>query len=637
MINILSGLNIQQKNVILNSLDCSSLTLAGAGSGKTKVLTIRTKYLINKLKISPASIITITFTRKAANELKDRLNLITSKEELDTMWIGTYHSICLRLLDMFGEKIGLKDGYTILDSYNSKKCASDILIKMGLEVDKKTITNYLKRVSSLKNNLVFPKTFREKVLKKYSGNGNDLNSSSDYVFAEFYSKYQKENMKNNTIDFDDMILYTVLLLISDAEAMSYVKNRFKYVSADEVQDSNVANMVLLNLLSKHGNLFMVGDEDQAIYGFRGAVSNLSKDYINKKDGAKIFKLEQNYRSTANIVEASNAVISNNKNRINKVCFSKNGSGNKIKFHVSKTNISEAEYIAREIKSLVNNKNKTLNDVTVLYRTNAQSRVLEEVFIRENIKYTLIGSKTFTERAEIKDCMAVLKLSCNLKDKYSFKRVLKTLSGVGEKTISDLEFLLDVHGDVIKALNLYKPKSKKAKKSLTFLLEILKLIDKKTTAVLDKIAKYYIDKLEEVDDDKSQERIDNIKELQKMVLEKENDGITINEFITQMDLISPVDIENKKGEDSVTLMTIHASKGTENDTVFLVGFNDKILPHENSYKSKDGEEEERRLLYVAMTRAKKNLYISRYAEDSKNSYEESIFFKEIPNHYLEYSK
>lgn len=629
---MLSQLNKQQKKAILESLDNDSLVLAGAGSGKTRVLITRIQYLMSNLNIHPSSIMAITFTKKAANELKDRLRTVTNEDDLAQLWVGTYHSVCLKIIDEFGEQIGIKEGYTILDTYNQKKCAADILSKMGLEVSKSTVNAYLKRVGSLKNNLILPKKFREKVLEKYAGSTSDSSAESDYVFADFYSRYQAENIKSNVMDFDDIIMYTVMLLSSSKMAQDFVKNKFKYIFADEVQDSNPSNMTLLNLFSKDCNLFMVGDVDQSIYGFRGARPDMIMNYANRKEDMKIFKLEQNYRSTQTIVNASNAVISYNDGRMDKTCFSNNSVGDKIQLSLASTNIEESMYVTKRINQHISS-GGSYEDVMILYRTNAQSRILEETFMKAGIPYSLVGALSFNERAEIKDCMSVLKLACNLRDKYSLKRVLSTLDGIGKKAVEDLMNLMDVYSDAVSALENYNPRTKKAKESIAFLFGILNLIDKKPTAVLNKIADYYILKLETVGDEQSIDRIENIKELQKVVIEKETEGMALQEFVMQMDLMSSTD--NTSSNDSVTMMTIHASKGLESKVVFIVGMNEELLPHSNSYRSANGIMEERRLFYVAMTRAGEKLFISRYMEDSRRTYEESMFLREIPMKYIEY--
>ena len=628
---MLKGLNEQQRYVVLDSINNNALVLAGAGSGKTRVLITRIEYLLNQLNVDAGSIMAITFTRKAANELKDRLSSTVDDDELAQMWVGTYHSVCLKIIDAFGENIGIKEGYTILDTYNARKCAGDIMKSMGLEVSKKTVGEYLKRVSRLKNNLIFPKKFREIVVKKYAGKEATSTSESDYIFADFYSKYQQENIKSNVLDFDDIILYSVMLLSSNQETQSFVKYKFKYIMADESQDSNPCNMVLINLLSKYCNLFLVGDEDQAIYGFRGARPDIVMEYATNRKDMKIYKLEQNYRSTQTIVNASNVVISYNDGRMDKTCFSKGEVGEKISLCQCSTNIEEAMYVVKRIKQLLE-KGYTYEDIMILYRTNAQSRIFEETFMRANIPYSLVGAVSFNERAEIKDCMSVLRLACNKRDKYSFKRALSTLDGVGAKAVNDLVAIMDTSQDAVEALQSYSPRTKKAKESLSILLSTLNLIDRKPTAVLNKIAEYYISQLTNVGDEKALERIDNIKELQNVVAEKELEGMALQEFVMQMDLMSAND--NVADSDTVTMLTIHASKGLESPVVFLVGVNDEILPHGNCYSSPNGMQEERRLLYVGMTRAEKKLYVSTYTDDSRKTYNDSPFIKEIPSSYVE---
>lgn len=625
---MLEGLNKQQKDVILNSLNANSLVLAGAGSGKTRVLITRIQYIIEELKKYPSSIMAITFTNKAANELLERARKVT--EEASEMWVGTYHSICIRLLRMFGEDIGLED-FTILDTYNAGKCASNVMSSMGLIASKQMVKNYLSRVSSLKNDLITPKRYRDEKLLKYKGEEDRLREDTEFDFIEFYSKYQKENFENQTIDFDDIILYTILLLQSSEDAKSFVKKTFRYIHGDEVQDSNTSNIILMNLLSKDCNLFLVGDVDQSIYGFRGARPEYLVKYNEINKNSKLFKLEQNYRSTKTIVNASNSVVSHNEERIDKICFSENEVGEPIIISTHDTNKDEAEFLSKTIRKLILS-GKKFNDIMVLYRTNSQTRILEETFMHDSIPYTIIGSLNFNDRAEIKDCLSFLRVAVNRKDKYSFKRALGTLEGIGKNTIEDLISLLEVKKDALEVLKAYKTSRKKAQESIKFFIDVLNLIDEKPTGVLNKIAEYNINKLKSEGTPKAIEKIENIEELLKVATEKENKGVMLKEFISQMDLLSKSDKEN--GNNTVSLMTIHSSKGLESEIVFITGVNEEILPHSNSSISKEDIEEERRLMYVGITRAKKRLYISSFYFDGKKSFEPSRFIEEIPDIYKE---
>lgn len=622
----LDNLNKQQTDAILNSLENNSLVLAGAGSGKTKTLITRIEYLLKVLNVQPSSIMAITFTNKAAKELITRAEKVTSKA--DEMTVGTYHSICMKLLRMFGEDIGL-DNFTVLDKNNAVKCAKNILTEMGLVASKQIIIKYIKKMSKLKNKLISPKMYRKIKMDKYNGCSEKFRDDPEYDFIEFYSKFQMENYNNRTIDFDDMILYTMTLLQSSENAQRYIKETYRYIHADEVQDSNESNIRLLNEFSKYANLFMVGDLDQSIYGFRNARPDYFLKLINSGQ-IKIFKLEQNYRSTQTIVNASNEIISHNTNRIPKTCFSKNEVGSKIEYFCFDTSNREAVFVADEIK-MYKDFDYNYSDFMVLYRTNAQSRVFEEVFLKKGIPYVLVGSVSFNDRAEIKDCLSFLRIYSNRKDKYSFIRALNTLEGVGKTTVKEIAELFDEKKDALETLKEYKPKRESVKQGLSFLYEILNLVDNKPTAVLNKVADKFIKKLEIDGSEKAVEKIENIHELLKLAKEKENSGAMISDFVNQMDLLSKTDTNN--AVDAVQLITVHSSKGLESKIVFVTGMNEGIFPHENSMTSNDGIEEERRAFYVACTRPMEKLYLSSYCDDGDRAFKESRFVSEIPDKYI----
>lgn len=621
---MLSTLNKQQREAILGSFTQDSIVLAGAGSGKTKTLITRIQYILQEKNADPSSIVAITFTNKSAKELMDRAKKVCDNAE--EMWVGTFHSICIRLLRMFGEDIGL-DNFTILDPYNSKKVAQEVLEKMGVTVEKQVLNNYLSRISHLKNELVTSKKYRESVLAKYASQ-YEAKTDPEYEFAMFYTNYQKQNLKNQTIDFDDIIMYTILLLKASPDAQKFVKETFKYVHVDEAQDSNVSNIVFFNLLSKDCNLFMVADVDQSIYGWRGAKPGY---LINNADKYKLFKLEQNYRSTQTIVNASNSLIANNINRIDKTCFSKNRVGNKITYAKFANDYDEAKFIAQEIKAYVKLGIK-LQDIFILYRTNSQSRIFEETFMKYGIAYTIIGAVGFNDRKEIKDCLSFLRVAVNPKDKQSFKRALSCLDGVGKKAIEDILYVFDVKGNANDALASYKAKTKKAADSIEFLKDLIGLVNTKPYAVVSKIGEHFIEKLKLENTENSVERIENIEELIKVSKEKQDAGMMINEFVMEMDLLSSKDKESKP--DALSMMTVHASKGLESKIVFGVGMNEGILPHDNSLNTPDGVEDERRLGYVLCTRAKDKLYLTSFAANSQKTYRESRFIHEIPSMFME---
>lgn len=618
---MLEGLNQQQYNAVVDSIYNNSLVIAGAGSGKTRVLTTRVQYIIEKLGHHPSSIMCITFTNKAAKELLSRIEKISDDAHL--MWIGTYHSICVRFLKMFGNEIGLGK-FSILDSDESKKVAKDVLVKLGLEADAKTMKMFMSKMSFLKNNLVTDKMYRTKTANCYIPKYDNLNSSNDYDFTEFYTMYQEHNRQHHLLDFDDLILYTLILINKSKTVQDYIKNTFKFVCGDEVQDSNINNFMLLKSFSKDCNLFIVGDEDQSIYGFRGAKPEALMEFMNLYKNSKIFKLEQNYRSTKNIVEASNFVIYNNDDRVDKVAFSENEKGEKITYLNFDTSYDEADYIADEAKN-INDYGNTM----VLYRTNSQSNIIEKAMIKRSIPYKIMGSISFNDRKIVKDCMAFLRVFINRKDKISFLRAMKTLNGVGPKLLEDLSLLFDTYNDANKVIDNISCKNKKAKSSVDFMKSILSYNGKDPLHIINKFTALKIEQL------KGNVQPDSIKEiglLEDLLQLAEYEDITIEDFVYKMDLLTSGE-EKEDSDKVITLMTMHSSKGLESDYVFLAGINEGIIPHENSIVT-NNICEERRLLYVAMTRARKKLYITNFNFNLNKNYTPSRFLKEIPDSYIE---
>ena len=397
---------------------------------------------------------------------------------------------------------------------------------------------------------------------------------------------------------------------------------------DETQDSNTSNIMLFKLLSKNCNLFVVADIDQSIYGWRGA----KPEYlINNSSQYKLFKLEQNYRSTQTIVDASNSVISHNIKRIDKTCFSKNRIGDMITYANFNRDYEEARFIAKEI-NVYKNLGINLNDIFILYRTNSQSRIFEEVFIKSGVPYNIIGALGFNDRQEIKDCLAFIRVAVNDKDRQSFKRALLTLDGIGQKAVEDILNLYDVKRSATVALSLYNPKGQKAIESKKFMLELLNLTASRPYQIVDKAAYYFIGKYKLENTPKSLERIQNLEELMNVSKEKEKEGLNIEDFVDQMDLLSSKDKKSKEG--TVSMMTVHASKGLEAGIVFGVGLNDGILPHGNSINDADELEEERRIMYVLMTRAKDKLYLTSFGSNGQKSYHHSRFISEIPSKFVE---
>ena len=612
---MIEDLNEQQRDALLGSFTQDTMVIAGAGSGKTRLITERICYLLDVKKVEPFNIVCITFTNKAAKELKERIGKACGEERASQIWIGTFHSICIRLLKMYGANIGLNK-FTILDPYDAKKVMKSILTDLDYDNSKEVVKNYLDRISTLKNKLITPRDYRIQC---------DKNGIEDEEFIEAFSNYQKENLKNFTIDYDDIILYTTFLLSHSKEAIEFVQKNFKFVMVDETQDSNHSNTVLFKQLSKNNNLFLVFDLDQSIYGWRGAVPEY---LIQHQNEYRVFKLEQNYRSTQKIVHASNMVVANNVNRIDKTCFSKNEMGDNITYSEFLNPYKEAEFIADEIQAY-----KKLgidyNEIFILYRTNSQSRIFEEVFLKKGLPYTLIGSLSFTERKEIKDCIAYAKIKDNDRDKPAFLRVLKTLEGVGDRAIKDITAMYDVSRSIKETLAKYQPKTNKAFNSLQSVYNFVSNVndyDALYGIISSFIAKYTIENTED-----SRNRIENLNELNNLVKEKQSNNMSFSDFVNEMELMSSKDVENKT--DSVSMLTVHASKGLEAKIVFLAGCNDGIMPHINA-KSDEEKEEERRGMYVAMTRAKKKLYISSYRVYANRNFYKSPFINEIPKTCLE---
>lgn len=642
MSDLLNGLNNQQLSAVKDSFTQDSLVIAGAGSGKTRVLITRVAYAVEEKGYSPSSIMAITFTNKAAREMENRLISTIGEDKTSQIWVGTFHSICIRLLRMFGEDIGFEK-FTILDNNDIKKSIKTTLDSLGISSDKATANNYKKRMSSLKNDLITPLSYRKKKEEKYN---NDIRQSSEYDFIRFYSKYQVDNFKNKTMDFDDIIMYTILLLKKSEGARNFVKNKFKLLLTDEVQDSNTSNITLISLLGANCNKLLVGDPDQSIYGFR----NARPEFIMKISSSpkfKLFKLEQNYRSTQTIVDASNAVIKNNDDRVDKTCFSKQDIGSKISLSENANQYEEASFVADQIEFYKDN-NIKLDNIMILYRTNAQSFTFEQEFLNRGINYSLIGSLGFAERKEVKDIMSFLKCSVNRKDKIASARALNCLNGVGAKTIDDIIKIMDNRNcDIVKAINIYaesKKLSKKCGEGLTLFIKFMSIATEKPVAVSQEICEFYKQSIltnkknyEEVDvlgetreilNEKCVSILENVDELLNIAKEKEKNGESLESFVQEIDLLTSKEIDEK----GVKLMTVHSAKGLESEIVFIVGASNDLFPHKNA-RTKQDENEERRLFYVAMTRAKKKLFITNFSYSNMRDYERSKFINEIPDNFL----
>ena len=593
----LEYLNDRQKEAVLYG-DGPLLILAGAGSGKTSVLTKRVAYLIKERNVSPKNIVAITFTNKAAKEMKERIIKEVGKEGYDIQ-ISTFHSFGLRIIKENYEKLGYEKNFTIIDSDDSLTVVKKILKEMGIDSTRFNPKFIKNQISSCKNEMVTP--------EKYKNLVNDELSDITY---KVYKKYQDTLLRNNSLDFDDLLIKPIELFNKYKEVLENYQELFKYVFIDEYQDTNEAQYILSKMMSaKYKNICVVGDDAQSIYSWRGAnfknILNFEKDYKN----AKVILLEQNYRSTKTILNAANSVIKNNINKKDKNLWTDNSIGEKIKYVRTNDEKDEASYVTREIRNLVNN-GVSLDDIAVLYRTNAQSRTIEEGFLNSNIPYKIVGAFAFYSRKEIKDLLAYLKLIYNTKDDVSLMRIINyPKRKIGAKTIENLSMDAVLNGtsmfDVISS-----------GKELEFKKLILEMKEKSEVLSLTETIDMVLDKSgikSELESEHTLEadiRLENLNEFKSITktFEEESGIASLEDFLNEVSLVSDVNDQKNDNSPKVTLMTIHAVKGLEYKYVFVIGMEENIFPHINSCEEDGGIEEERRLCYVAITRAKEKLYL-----------------------------
>ena len=614
--------------------------LAGAGSGKTTVLVNRIAYMISEKHIRPWNILAITFTNKAAREMKDRIERLLGDTAKD-MWIGTFHSVCVRILRSCIDLLGYSRDFVIYDTADTKTVMKECLRELDIDEKSFPVRNVLSIISNAKNDLMDAATF-ENVYK------------SDYrmsIIAKIYYRYQTKLRKNNAVDFDDIILNTVKILSENPDVLSKYQDKFRYILVDEYQDTNNSQYLLINLLAQaNRNLCVVGDDDQSIYKFRGAnignILNFEDDY---SDVQKI-TLDQNYRSTQNILDAANSVISNNKGRMGKSLWTSNGDGNKVFVYTGTNEYDEARYIARQIKKHFDEQG-SFSDCAILYRTNAQSRVIEEMLMRESVPYKVLSGLRFYDRKEIKDIIAYLRVVYNPNDDVSLARIInEPKRKIGNATLEKARNIAREKEtslyDVISHADDY-PEFKTAIKKLLGFSEIIQsLIKLKDTVTIEDLTGRilndtgYMPALVMEDTTESKTRIENLGEFISVITEfekNEETGNTLGEFLENISLVSDIDGYDEN-EDSAVLMTIHSAKGLEFPIVFLSGLEEGLFPGMRSMESDDDIEEERRLCYVAITRAKEQLYItktiSRTIHGKTMPTTASRFFKEIPVEYLE---
>ena len=590
----LNGLNKEQKEAVMH-IDGPMLVLAGAGSGKTRVLTNRIAYLIEN-GIMAHNILAITFTNKAAKEMKERvLKLIRS--EGNSIQISTFHSLGLRLLKENYTKLGYKSNFVILDSDDTLTVVKKIMKEMNLNPKFYNPREIRNKISSAKNELMSPSEFSK--------------VEFDQNIIKVFEKYNKKLLINNSVDFDDLLLLPIKLFKEYPDTLKYYQDKYKYVLIDEYQDTNEAQYIFSKMLcNNHKNIFVVGDNDQAIYAFRGAnfknILNFEKDYAD----CKVILLEENYRSTQNILDAANSVIRHNKQRKDKNLWCNNDVGSKVKYIKTDSDKDECTYVSKTIKELRDN-GVSYEDMAILYRTNAQSRLIEEEMLKNGIPYKIVGSFYFYNRKEIKDLLCYLRLINNNDDDVSLLRVINTPKrGIGDKTLENLANIADINGtSLFDAID--------SGKELKFKELILSMKDKCENATLTEMVEIVLNDSglrEDLASDKSLEseiRLENLEEFKSITksYEEEYGVISLTDFLNEISLVSDIS-EHQDGNNKVNLMTIHAVKGLEFDNVFVIGMEEGIFPHYNSINegTMAAIEEERRLCYVAITRAKKNLWM-----------------------------
>ena len=635
MEELLKELNPRQKEAV-EATEGPCLVIAGAGSGKTKVLTYKISYLMKQKGIKPWNILAITFTNKAANEMKERVEKLAS-DAINDIWLGTFHSICVKILRKFIDRIGFDTSFVIFDTSDQKTIVKNCMKELNIDTKLFTEKSILSEISNAKNDMLTPQKYEER-------------ANGDYrkeITSKVYYLYQKKLRENNAIDFDDIINYTINILTDNPDVLDYYTSKFRYILVDEYQDTNKSQFMLVSLLaSKYGNITVVGDSDQSIYRFRGAditnILNFEKDF----PGAKIVKLEQNYRCTGNILKAANAVIKHNGNKYEKVLWTENEDGNLPFVYCGEDEYDEGNFMVQEINHLKREEYYKYSDFVVLYRMNSQSRAIEDVLRREDIPYKIVGGLKFYERKEIKDIVAYLRLISNTSDNLSLERIInEPKRGVGKTSLENIEKISTQNGismyQVIKEADKYIPRIYQNTREFINVIEELKTLDLSVSELIKQTLNKtgYTQSLKNENTIEAETRIQNLEEFLTVAMEfeKESAENSLPEFLESISLSS--DTDNLEDTDNmITLMTLHSAKGLEYPTVFLVGMEDGVFPGHKSIDNPDDIEEERRLFYVGITRAKQHLYLTfarkRTIFGSTSYNPPSRFLKEIPAELLE---
>ncbi|MCG1688372.1 DNA helicase PcrA [Staphylococcus epidermidis] len=637
---LVKNMNSEQSEAV-RTTEGPLLIMAGAGSGKTRVLTHRIAYLLDEKDVSPYNILAITFTNKAAKEMKARVEHLVG-EEAQVIWMSTFHSMCVRILRRDADRIGIERNFTIIDPTDQKSVIKDVLKSENIDSKRFEPRMFIGAISNLKNELKTPEDAQKEA--------NDFHSQ---MVATVYKGYQRQLSRNEALDFDDLIMTTINLFERVPETLEYYQNKFQYIHVDEYQDTNKAQYTLVKLLAnKFKNLCVVGDSDQSIYGWRGAdiqnILSFEEDYPE----AKTIFLEQNYRSTKNILNAANEVIKHNSERKPKGLWTANSGGDKIQYYEAMTERDEAEYVVKEIMKHQRS-GKKYSEMAILYRTNAQSRVLEETFMKSNIPYTMVGGQKFYDRKEIKDLLSYLRVIANSNDDISLQRIINVPKrGIGPSSVEKIQTYALQNNismfDALAEVDFIGLSKKVTQECISFyemiqnsikeqeFLEISEIVDE----VLQKSG--YRDMLDREQSIESRSRLENLDEFMSVPKDyEENTPLeeqSLINFLTDLSLVA--DIDEADTQNGVTLMTMHSAKGLEFPIVFIMGMEESLFPHIRAIKSEDDHEmeEERRICYVAITRAEELLYITnattRMLFGRSQSNMPSRFLKEIPEDLLD---
>ena len=608
---LVKNMNSEQSEAV-RTTEGPLLIMAGAGSGKTRVLTHRIAYLLDEKDVSPYNILAITFTNKAAKEMKARVEHLVG-EEAQVIWMSTFHSMCVRILRRDADRIGIERNFTIIDPTDQKSVIKDVLKSENIDSKRFEPRMFIGAISNLKNELKTPEDAQKEA--------NDFHSQ---MVATVYKGYQRQLSRNEALDFDDLIMTTINLFERVPETLEYYQNKFQYIHVDEYQDTNKAQYTLVKLLAnKFKNLCVVGDSDQSIYGWRGAdiqnILSFEEDYPE----AKTIFLEQNYRSTKNILNAANEVIKHNSERKPKGLWTANSGGDKIQYYEAMTERDEAEYVVKEIMKHQRS-GKKYSEMAILYRTNAQSRVLEETFMKSNIPYIMVGGQKFYDRKEIKDLLSYLRVIANSNDDISLQRIINVPKrGIGPSSVEKIQTYALQNNismfDALAEVDFIGLSKKVTQECISFYEMIQNLIKEQEfleiSEIVDEVLQKsgYRDMLDREQSIESRSRLENLDEFMSVPKDyEENTPLeeqSLINFLTDLSLVA--DIDEADTQNGVTLMTMHSAKGLEFPIVFIMGMEESLFPHIRAIKSEDDHEmeEERRICYVAITRAEELLYIT----------------------------